>query len=218
MSGESEFFAFLIPTVVGVIVAVFSVRFTEWTSRRRFSELEVSLSLMRSDPELTQLELKFKNIGKHEVRDCRAELVELDDRLHANLVLHQPLNWSSNVTGDFDRTLFPNQSGYIEIVGARKRYSETEFPNQITHSSFVTSGSNEGAITIELSWHSGQMSRIVLKYTWGPNPGTPLIEARVDSATDVSFTCRNRFNWRSVSLAESAYSSSNFNDPRTASR
>lgn len=203
MSRESEFLAFLIPTVVGVIVAIFSVRFSEWTLRRRVSELEVSLLLKRSEAELTQLELAFKNIGKHEIRDCRAELVELEDRLHPNLVLHQPLNWSDNVTGDFDRTLFPNQTGYIEIVGSRKRYSVTEFPNQVTHSAFVTSGTNEGAITIELSWHSGQMSRIILKYAWGPDPGTPMIQARVDSAADVSFKWRNRFNLHSVSLVES---------------
>jgi hypothetical protein len=200
MSRESEFLAFLIPTVVGVIVAIFSVRFSEWTLRRRFSELEVSLSVKRSEPELTLLELAFTNIGKHEIRDCRAELVGLEDRLHSKLVLHEPLNWSYNVTGDFDRTMFPNQTGYIEILGARKRYTISDFPNQITHSAFVDPGTNNGAVTIELSWHSGQMSRIILKYAWGPNPGTPMIEARIAAAADVSFKWRMRLNWHSVRI------------------
>lgn len=200
MSGESEFLAFLIPTVVGVIVAIFSVRFSEWTSRRRFSELEVSLSTKRSEQELSQLELAFKNVGKHEIRACRAEWVGFDDRVHSNLVMHVPLNWSDSVSGDFNRTLFPNQTGYIEISAARKRLS-VDFANQITYSGFVSSGRNEGSMTIELSWHSGQVSRIVMEYVWGPNAGTPIVEARIASATDTSFKWRNRFNWHSVLLA-----------------
>ena len=114
--------------------------------------------------------------------------------------MHVPLNWSDNVSGDFDRTLFPNQTGYIEISAARKRLP-VDFANQITYSAFVYSGRNNGSITIELSWHSGQVSRIVLEYVWGPIVGAPIVEARIASATDTSFVWRNRFNWHSVRLA-----------------
>jgi hypothetical protein len=99
-------------------------------------------------------------------------------------------------------TLFPNQTGYIEISAARKRLS-VDFANQITYSGFVSSGRNDGSMTIELSWHSGQVSRIMLEYVWGPNVGAPIVEARIASATDTSFRWRNRFNWHSVRLAAS---------------
>ena len=199
MSGNDEFAAFLIPTIVGVLIAIFSVRLSEWATRRRLSELEISFVLLSASDHST-IELRFKNVGKHEVRDCFAEWVEFDDRVHEKIAMHRPLNWTDNVDGDFHRTLFPNQSAYIELTATSKVLSK-EFANQIIRSAQDVPDRKDGSVTIELSWHSGQMSRIEVVYLWSAGDADPLDDANIASAIDKSFQWRNRFKLHNVSIA-----------------
>lgn len=201
MSGNDEFAAFLIPTIVGVLIAIFSVRLSEWATRRRLSELEISFVLLSASDHST-IELRFKNVGKHEVRDCFAEWVEFDDRVHEKIAMHRPLNWTDNVDGDFHRTLFPNQSAYIELTATSKVLSK-EFANQIIRSAQDVPDRKDGSVTIELSWHSGQMSRIEVVYFWSGGDADPLDDANIASAIDKSFQWRNRFKLHNVSIARS---------------
>ena len=198
MSGNDEFAAFLIPTIVGVLIAIFSVRLSEWTTRRRLSELEISFVLLSASDHST-IELRFKNVGKHEVRDCFTEWVEFDDRVHEKIAMHRPLNWTDNVDGDFRRTIFPNQSAYIELTATSKVLSK-EFANQIIRSAQDVRDRKDGSVTIELSWHSGQMSRIEVVYFWSGGVADPLDNANIASAVDKSFQWRNRFKLHNVSI------------------
>ena len=74
---QSDVPSIVIPTVVGVIVAIFTVWLTEWTIRRRFTILEVTIVLSNHQDQST-VELRFKNIGKNEARDCFAEWLQFD--------------------------------------------------------------------------------------------------------------------------------------------
>jgi hypothetical protein len=196
---QSEVPSIVIPMVVGVAVAIFSVWLTEWAIRRRFTNLEVSIVLL-SHYEHPTIELRFKNVGMNEARDCFAEWLQFDDRDSERILEHHPLNWSDNVTGNFVRTIFPHQTAYIQFTGTTVQLSP-DYSNQIIKSKLPFTYGTASVIDIEVSWHSGQVSRMQLCYLWNADGGSLLEDAWIDSAVDRTFIRRNKFGRHNLTLA-----------------
>jgi hypothetical protein len=198
-TSHSDLLTLLVPMAVGIVVAIFSVWLTEWTIRRRFSTLEVSIVLLSND-ELPTVELRFTNVEKNEVRDCFVEWMGFDDHDRERIVEHHPLNWADNVTGNFVRTIFPHQTAYIQFTGTSEQLSPN-FSNQIIKSQLPFTHGTPGSIDIEISWHSGQVSRMRLCYMWRTDTGSLIQDAWIDFASDRTFIWRNRFGRHNLTLA-----------------
>lgn len=190
MSTQSEFLSFATPTVVGFLVAIFSVWLTEWKIRRRFTQLAVAVSLHQEGVQ-SRIELAFENVGKHEARDCFVEWLDLDNQASETIIRHSLLNWTDNATGVFVRTIFPYQTAYLDFYGVRNVQSAT-LANQIVHTSRPWVANEKGFVDIEVSWHSGQMSRVKLGYQWGETAGPAVGDAWIESTSDRTLNWRNR--------------------------
>ena len=195
---RSEVPSIVIPTVVGVAVAIFTVWLTEWTIRRRFTLVEVAIVLSGGQDHST-IELRFKNVGKYEARDCFAEWLQFDVQDNERILEHHSLNWSDNITGDFVRTIFRHQTAYIEFTATAARLPP-EYSNQIvkSESRYAIPSSD---IDIEFSWHSGQVTRMRLCYMWSTT-GQPILEnAWIESVVDRTFSMRKWFGRHNLRLA-----------------
>lgn len=179
-SASSDWTNFGLPVAAGVLVAVFSVVFSEYRQARRNSVLRfrpverhvqtVNVRLSNNtEREVEQYvwRLPAVNTGSRPARSVTTELKEIKEAggLRAGVVA-APLNWMHNPPGIFTREIFRRQVAYLDVCQWTRYYE----PRPVLSNSPVMSmpmsnalPEDQAILRIEFYQESGQRADVIVK-------------------------------------------------------
>jgi hypothetical protein len=170
---------FLLPCVVGIVVAVFAVAYSEYREARRFSKLRVKQTTIRNlqiqGVTSRALVLPFANVSVHPAYELNAEITRISPLGTLPLEFTPiPLQWLYPGASPFERNVFRDQIAYLDIFHFRPPKQATPIfavDVGMTTADLNSMVASSFEMKIDLYQRSGQRTQVFVECRWNTQTG-----------------------------------------------